>query len=279
MDYLSPISAIQDTGHHKNLHFDPDSSPDAWNYYRQIYNATLSQKYDFTNLHFYKYAYQKNRGGKWTRLFDYPPGYTYMDAPSNRDNRLAAYPFGTNTKYLDGNIFLPAVQRLSGETDFNFNESTVFEKNKYGRFKAFLEADGLTDYIKVLDECRNNHHTLSNFSLMPVMGNLQKIKGKNSFDRFDTFLWKLSKYFNGDIAIIDTFYQQAGEYNAEHLFAYLNQYKDIYSYCEAIYFIDSCLVDKMIDSGKRPMRKGKDVIRYMNLAQEYWEIKKSLLLE
>ena len=36
---------------------------------------------------------------------------------------------------------------------------------------------------------------------------------------------------------------------------------------------DSDYIDKLIENGQTPIVSGEDVVRYMELAEEYWKIK------
>lgn len=81
---------------------------------------------------------------------------------------------------------------------------------------------------------------------------------------------KLDQYFerNSDAVV-----SQAGR-NREFLEKYLHSFRDIYDYCEKIYFIDSKeFVDEIIRQGALPISEYKDVIRYMDLADEFWRRK------
>ena len=62
--------------------------------------------------------------------------------------------------------------------------------------------------------------------------------------------------------------------NKEYLLNYLNFFDDIYDYCRKIYFIeDREFVDRIIANGQKPLESREDVVRYMNLAIEYWNRK------
>ena len=58
------------------------------------------------------------------------------------------------------------------------------------------------------------------------------------------------------------------------LFNFLNLFNDVYEYCKYMYLIDSIgYVDKLIESGEREIKSGKDVVSYMELAESYWKMK------
>lgn len=258
-----------------NLCFDPDSSPKAWEHYKKYYsNDFWTTKYDFEKIHFFELA--KDGGGM------------YADCPIEKHNRLVAIEIGSKTvkngKGFEGIDYYNAVLRLGGETDFNFKE-----ESKYivflNKLKNSYKDDELAKYKKTLETCKAKHHTLVNFSLMQVVGNIQNFKskglclknGKNEWlDRLDTFVYKLDEYYkckeddrkNTEIIMF------ANEPNRDSLREYLNTFAEIYDYCKKVYFIeDRNLVNKIINEGKKEIKSGEDLVRYMTLALDFWNEK------
>ena len=173
----------------KRIHFEPDASPAAWEHYAVAYRDTiLGTKFNLEDPHFFAY-YQSQF--KWynpqkkryepIQRFAPDEERTYADISMGYNNRLCALPRDNDIK-PDELMRYPAIQRLSGECDFNFNEK------KYPMFLKLLirdmqnDPDALRDAIMQLDECAQMHHTLVNFSLMPVMGDLQGFKGQKKFE-------------------------------------------------------------------------------------------------
>ena len=58
---------------------------------------------------------------------------------------------------------------------------------------------------------------------------------------------------------------------------YLNLFDDVYDYASTIYHINSELVDKLIESGKRPLDSATNIITYMSLAKEFWNQKHAFI--
>lgn len=246
----------------KELCFDPDSSPKAWEHYKKYYVETdskwcLRKNYNFNNLFFYKYEKVKPLNGYYTNL------------PLKNKNRLFALENNTKIENYNGIDYCKPANRLSGECDFNFNE------NKIKLFKEIIGDNKCA--LEQLEKCKNNHHRLVNFSLIQAMGDMQGFKGRIRFDRFDTFIFRLDQYFSG---LSTEILSSSSEPNKPLLKAFLNNFKDIYEYCKAIYFIkDKEFIDEIIKQGKLPIKKCEDVVRYMNLAQKFWNKKESHFLE
>ena len=53
----------------------------------------------------------------------------------------------------------------------------------------------------------------------------------------------------------------------------LDVFEDVYDYANTIYHIDKDLVDKLIESGKKPLDSAANIITYMSLAKMFWEQK------
>ena len=81
---------------------------------------------------------------------------------------------------------------------------------------------------------------------MQAIGNMQTAKGRNRFDRFDTFIYELNNYYQG---LSDVVLQASSDSNMQALKEFLDSFKDVYDYCKIFYFIDKNLVDEMIKSG------------------------------
>lgn len=277
----------------KRIHFEPDASPAAWEHYAVVYRDTiLGKKYNLEDLHFFEY-----------HCVSGDEGHHYVDLPKKgRNNRLCALSKDNKIK-PDELMRYPAVQRLSGECDFNFNEK------KYPMFRKLLirdmqnDPDALRDAIMQLDECAQMHHTLVNFSLMPVMGDLQGFKGQKkfesleegAFDRFDSHIVALNCFFKEDYKkeswskCNSEIFQWLGKrtdmspQNKNILLYYLNSFggkektdgkNAMLDYCKNIYFIDDeDFINRLVEAGKKPINKGNEVVNYMNLAKEYWKKK------
>lgn len=238
------------------IEFDPDSSPMAWEHYRKYYSLA---DYDFDNLVFYTYYSKLNKkaGLYWNNYW-----LNYCNEPS-RDGKDRLFVLSKGVVTHGG--YIGACLRLGGETDFNFNEKKVV------LFKKLIGTD--VEANEQLERCANMHHTLVNFSLMQGMGEMQGHKGRNRFDRFDTFVADLDDYFMGiDAAILDA----ASPENVGLLITYLNSFLTVYDYMREIYFItDRDFVDEIVKNGRMPLRDKDDAVRYMNLAEKFWRNKQT----
>ncbi|MCI8939126.1 MAG: hypothetical protein HFH12_03945 [Dorea sp.] len=263
------ISEMQKQGA-QTIRFDPDSSPAAWVHYQQFYshNKYLNTHYDFQKQFFYNYY---NKVDLKTGYFDGLDWFNYVNKSlqsSSGYNRLFVLQTGTKTKNSENNEFIVAANRLGGDCDFNFNEK------KYLLFSKIIKSDPISspqeknNAIQQLSRCRDMHHTLLNFSLMQAIGNMQKFKGNNRYDRLDTFIYELDKFYRG---ISNAILQFSSPNNKPALSSFLNAFKDIYEYCATFYFItEKSFIDEIIKQGSMPITNVNELMRYMNLAEKYW---------
>ncbi len=93
------------------LHFDPDSSPEAWEHYKKCYNNEFwSEKYNFSQPVFFEYIDKAK----------------YVDFPLKLYNRLLVLKEGIEVINDESKLtYYSPVLRLGGETDFNFNEKNM----------------------------------------------------------------------------------------------------------------------------------------------------------
>ena len=59
----------------------------------------------------------------------------------------------------------------------------------------------------------------------------------------------------------------------------MNSFNSADDFCRVLFKIDSDFTKRMIDSGKKPIRKEEDLLNYLNLAQDYWNIRTQLAKE
>lgn len=254
----------------KKVYFEPDSSPEAWNHYKKYYSSDILRKnYNFENLCFYTPCDEVGENDAPKKYVNLPKE-CHSSNPSKGDyNRLCAIDSALvkcEVKYID-----PA-NRLGGDCDFNFNE------DKVRLFEKIVGEDNAQ-----LTMCAEMHHTFLNFSLMEAMGSMQCVKGDNTYDRFDVFILRLYEFFSGENKKV---LSKATYCNKPALEQYLEMFKredakeSIYNYFKTIYFIDDHkFVDKVLEQGALPISKSEHVIRYMNLAEEFWFKKEQKLLK
>lgn len=65
--------------------------------------------------------------------------------------------------------------------------------------------------------------------------------------------------------------------NCSKIEKFLNLFDDVYDYANTIYHINRKLVDKLIESGKRPLDSAENIIKYMSLAKEFWNQKHTFI--
>lgn len=254
--------------------FDVDSSKEAWEHYRKYYiehNEGYSIRKNFNFDHLFLYNRCEDVGLKEGYKGDETNGecYNYTNDLKKGVNRYYALDNSVRPVKYKGHEYSLAASRLGGDCDFNFNEK------QYRPFKTIIGDNQKA--IEQLNRCEKMHHTLLNFSLIQAMGNMQGFKGSNEYDRCDTFIYELDRYFKGDS---DNILSKSTAPNRPDLINYLEHFKNIYEYCKEIYFIESHeFVDRIIKNGERPIRDCDDVVRYMNLAEEFWAEKEFYFLK
>lgn len=194
---------------------------------------------------------------------------------------------------------------IAGDCSFNFND------NKMESFKKMK----LEDLQKLkLEVCQKMHHNLLNFDLIPVTGGMNNLKGnlkydkenkilvhdlgrpsKNMHDRLDTFVtfidYSLKKRneLKQNIPCI----KEIGEFFSNSIFTtslkgenfgvlydFMDNYEDVYTYCKGFYNIDSkSFIDKLVASGKKPIKDAESLNDYMDLAIDYWILKGKTFLQ
>lgn len=239
--YLDPLRKEIKTKQ-LGIDYDPDSSPKAFEHYKRVYtteSCTLMDEFDWLNVDTRNHLLNENYENAFERLYI----KTKNDAIKLGDSFL-----------------------LGGETDFNFNEQKSIYLMQILKQKKVRHKD-----VEKLQFCQNNYHSVVNFSLMPATGAMGNFKGSEKFDRLDCFICSLNEFYtNGNYRVLT----EAKGKNKEYLLNYLNFFDDIYDYCRKIYFIeDREFVDRIIENGQKPLESREDVVRYMNLAIEYWNRK------
>ena len=252
----------------QGIKYDPDSSPAALEHYKQVYRNSdyINKHYDLQKQVFYNYCK--------TGYSDGSKSFNYINKPSkNECNRL--YILEKGTKIIDNKYIEPAY-RLGGECDFNFNNKKCDMFLKIIKDDPDASEKEKNMAIEQLSRCQKKHHTLINFSLMQAIGNMQTAKGRNRFDRFDTFIYELNNYYQG---LSDVVLQTSSDSNMQALKEFLDSFKNVYDYCKTFYFIDKNLVDEMIKSGGKPISNTIELVRYMDLAEKYWSTKEFTFLQ
>ena len=183
--------------------------------------------------------------------------------------------------------------KISGDVLFNFKNG--LEKKQRQKYEHYLDLiDKEKDfseiekhkYCEVLHFCKEMTHTLHNFGLMPVDGNLQVFKETScNRDRLDRFVYYVNEYLvNNEFFRLTSNYRykdQREKAKADQkiiLAPFFDKFnKSIFKYCQEMYLInDSTYVRKLILFGEKEIKDGKDVVIYMELAIEYWVMKNKL---
>lgn len=187
---------------------------------------------------------------------------------------------------------------LSGDCFFNFNDK------KLDAFMRNIQCE--TETAIKLHECAMRHYSNENCVLMPVTGGLNKVKGKiyykenhfivagvgrptdRCYDRPDTFIFYLNDFFvqkkknwnilsAGKYLSNSIFKEALQSFNYADLYSFLDGFEDVYDYCDFFYGMDDKFVDRMIDEGKQPISVDKDLRRYIQLAEDFWQLQSDII--
>lgn len=178
-------------------------------------------------------------------------------------------------RYKQAIYIYPDEIQIGGDVIFNFKDS-------YG--KIFRESLGNQYNEKAYARM---HHSVLNFSLMPVTGglNLNKANGRycDRLDRFIFYLDKLIQLKNSDNPLIGI--RGRNKHTILKLKNYLNNFDSIEEYCQVYYLLDSKktnLVDRLRNSGEEYVNTGataENCKQYLNLAFEFWKYRSEIFKE
>lgn len=165
--------------------------------------------------------------------------------------------------------------KLGGDCDFNFSDDKIYKS--YNGFTCFndlieyskAEMEQKIRVIRKLELCRSNHHTLINFSLMPVTGGLNQIK--QSVDKYDGLI----KILN----VINDYYKSgkivSKRKNSSLLHKHLDDIGSFDKYLNLYYFIDQENLFKHEAISKKYSNTNLNKLeKYLDNVMMYW-VKKS----
>ncbi len=116
--------------------------------------------------------------------------------------------------------------------------------------------------------------TILNYSILPQAGGMNNTKRYLGNDRFDTFIYALSKYYVGEDALILNSGAQRRDISKCKKLDNLLQgsgFETVYNFFAQIYgFSDPLLVNSMIKSGSKAIMTEKDLGNYLKLAVIFW---------
>lgn len=276
------------------IHFEPDSSPMAWEYYKSVYGGKF-MGYKINCPEYFNNVFSDNQQvrkefedkGIKSGCCDGSVWKNYVMLNINKNNRL----YALKDEELKGcecnNIeFYEAIGRLSGDTDFNFKKVKFLEYSSL-LFNGCKNKEEFLKSMSKLYECYEMHHTLLNFSLMQTMGNLQHFKSMGLYgdklDRLDSFVFYLNYYYGTDnketSKLVKYLNENVHEENKRILLEYLDSFGDIDKYCSNVYFAGVSneetkkIRKKLVKQGKVNINSAERVIEYMELANEFWNFK------
>lgn len=154
--------------------------------------------------------------------------------------------------------------KIAGDCIFNFNNKKV------EKFQSWIDQSSEKNLLK---QCVAMHHSFENFAFMPITGGMNNQKGRHPFDRPDTHISEIQKYFKFEENTI----LNSARRNEEALKWYLSIFeKDIYKYLSEVYLIENRdFIDKeFLPFANKKIESEDSAIQYMNLALKFWSIRK-----
>lgn len=264
-----------------------DANEERWAYYQNIYSSFKIEP---------KFLYRNTNKTRLVGRFTY--SYDNITDTIKITHKIENEP----QEMINENESQEMTIVLSGDCFFNFSK----EKIEY--FKINIKSMK-EDTSKRLDSFAAYHQSFENCVLMPVTGAMNNIKGKayflqdgtlaisgngrrpfNAYDRPDTLVYllhqfyskkeeKLSLYDAGLFFSSSIFRDSLNGMNFSEYYNFMNSFNSADDFCRVLFKIDSDFTKRMIDSGKKPIRKEEDLLNYLNLAQDYWNIRTQLAKE
>lgn len=276
------IESLSDNGYafQNGIYYDPDSSPETWKkVYKKLYGNSK----------------------KLNNIFDFKDFEKLSIKQTNKDKKTAIS-FIRLLAEAKNNINKCATYTIGGDTDFNFNFGSNLEE--------YCLKNNINNETKQrIKKMLNKKYCYNNFSLMlttgGINGNFQGIKsGSIKFkvtDNICVFINLLyekfykydinSKYRKEDNIIFkdakpgvykDVIKNEQGKIDVKlNMCSYLNEFTDIYDYCDEIYKIkDKKFVDKIIEfANKKYDDYNVGINEFFEIIEKMWEYKEKYLKE
>ena len=199
-----------------------------------------------------------------------------MDKPKN-DSDANAWLF--YEKYYGKSLSYEDKKYTVGNTKILVNGDVCFNvKLKYDKrftmLGSIIKKEPEPQFNKLNELLSELLYSPMNISILPKTGGLNIIKKNFADDRFDSFVWLISKYYEGVTApIVNRGTQNAYICNQLSLQEFLDEMDDENRFCLTFYGIPKEFVSKLIDSGKSAIRTYKEFYNFLLLATEFWEIR------
>ncbi len=175
---------------------------------------------------------------------------------------------------LNGKTFIHNGKEIAieGEVIFNTKLKRSEDSNTYTLFGSILrEEECFNKLNKLLEEF---HYCPMNLCVLPKTGGLNIIKGQFANDRFDSFVWLLSQYYQGITApIINRGNRNCYIGQQTALSDFLEAFNDEKAFCKCFYGINNNLVETLIEKGPVAITKSEELYDYYLLACEFWTVR------
>ena len=219
--------------------------------------------------------------------FNINPQKLYLDTSKTRLVGRFKYSAGNITDtisitHINENESQDMTIVLSGDCFFNFSK----EKIDYFKINIKSMKEETSKRLDSVTGAMNNVKGKAYFlkdGTLAISGNGRR--PFNAYDRPDTLIYmldqfyskkeeKLSLYDAGLFFSSSIFRDSLNGMNFSEYYNFMNSFNSADDFCRVLFKIDSDFTKRMIDSGKKPIKSEEDLLNYLNLAQDYWKIRK-----
>lgn len=236
--------------------FDPDSSPEAWDYFK-VFSGEIKD----LNLN-------SNRLIWKSKTIDIAGDCSF----NFNDNKMKSFEEILQKPKLEvcPKLKLEVCQKMHHNLlNFDLIPVTGGMNNLKGNLKYDKENKILVHDLGRPSE--NMHDRLDTF----VTFIDYSLKKRNELKQNIPCIKEIGEFFSNSIFTTSL----KGE-NFGVLYDFMDNYENVYTYCKKFYNIDSIsFIDKLVASGKKPIEDVKSLNDYMDLAIDYWILKGETFLQ
>ncbi len=163
---------------------------------------------------------------------------------------------------------------VNGDVIFNTKLKKAGKGNRYTLMGSIIKDIDKESFNALKDSLDGLFYSPMNISILPKTGGLNIIKGQFANDRFDSFVWLLSQYYEGVTApIINRGTKNSYIGQQTILSNFLDKLKNVSKFCECFYGIEDTFIKRLILSGPKAISCKEELYNYYLLACEFWSVR------